>query len=101
MGEDNTQKVDEVKKDLVDVEVDGYKFQVDHAILDDVEILDMIDEIETQSRTKTIITFLEYILGKDGYAKMKAYYVKVDGRFTLTKLGRVYTAIFENFDPKG
>ena len=92
---------DNFKGERLDVEYDGYKFTVDTGLLDDVGIVDLIDRIETGKSLKAVVEFLHYLIGKDGYEKMQAYFVERDGRFKLTKLSRVYYAIFEKFDPKG
>lgn len=84
----------------LDIEYDGYKFTVDSALLDDVEIVDLIERIEAGKSLKATVEFLYYLIGKDGYDQMKAFFVKRDGRFKLTKLTRIYYAIFEKFDPK-
>lgn len=89
------------KSTIQKVEVDGYAFDIDTDRIDDVEILDTIDAIENQKKLKEIITFLEFLIGKEGYASLKAYFVEKDGKFKLSKLFEVYQAIFEKFDPKG
>lgn len=88
------------KGEKLDIEYDGYKFTVDSALLDDVEIVDLIERIEAGKSLKATVEFLYYLIGQDGYEKMKAFFVKRDGRFKLTKLTRIYYAIFEKFDPK-
>lgn len=90
-----------VKSTLQQIELDGYSFEIDTDRIDDVEILDTIDAIENQKKLKEIITFLEFLIGKDGYTKLKEYFVQKDGKFKLSKLFEVYQAIFEKFDPKG
>lgn len=91
---------EQFKGERLDVEYDGYKFVVDSALLDDVEIVDLIERIESGKSLKATVEFLNYLIGKDGYEKMKAYFVQRDGRFKLTALTRIYYAIFEKFDPK-
>lgn len=91
---------DNFKGEKLDIEYDGYKFTVDSALLDDVEIVDLIERIEAGKSLKATVEFLYYLIGKDGYEQMKAFFVKRDGRFKLTKLTRIYYAIFEKFDPK-
>lgn len=90
----------EFKPEIREVEIDGYKFQVNTDFVDDVEIVDMIDEIENKKNLKAIVEFLKYLIGDAGYENIKSFYVKKDGRFRLTKLTEVYQAIFENLDPK-
>lgn len=92
---------DQDKKELRDVEFQGYKFKVNDEALDDVELLEMVDAIENENRTGVIISLLRNIVGEDGYKAMKAYFVEKDGRFKMTTLMKVYEAIFEGFDPKG
>jgi hypothetical protein len=86
---------------IKEVTYDGYTFTVDTDMLDDVDILPILDAIENQNRLSEIVTFMNYLVGADEYAKLKAYFVKKDGRFKLSKLAEVYQAIFDNFDPKG
>lgn len=92
---------DNFKGEQTEVEYDGYKFTVDTNMLDDVEIVDLIERIEAGKSLKATVEFLHYLIGVDGYEQMKAFFVKRDGRFKLTKLTRIYYAIFEKFDPKG
>ena len=89
------------KGEKTEVTYDGYTFEVDTAMLDDVEIVDLIERIEAGKSLKATVEFLHYLIGVDGYEKMKAFYIKRDGRFKLTVLTRIYYAIFEKFDPKG
>lgn len=91
---------DNFKGEKLDIEYDGYKFTVDSALLDDVEIVDIIERIEAGKSLKATVEFLYYLIGADGYEKMKNHFIKKDGRFKLTKLTRIYYAIFEQFDPK-
>jgi hypothetical protein len=85
----------------IEIDYEGYKFTVDTDLLDNVEIVDLIERIEGGKSLKAVVEFLYYLIGKDGYEKMQAYFVEKEGRFKLTRLSRVYYAIFEKFDPKG
>ena len=89
------------KDTIIDITVEDYAFKVDTDRIDDVEVLDTIDAIENQKKLKEIITFLQYLIGAEGYDKMKAYFIKKDGKFKLSTLFKVYQGIFEKFDPKG
>jgi hypothetical protein len=89
------------KDSIKDIDFEGYKFQVDTEMLDDVELLEMIDGIENGERPALIITLLKKLVGDAGYDSMKAYFVKKDGKFKMSKLAEIYKVIFENFDPKG
>jgi hypothetical protein len=93
-------KPNEFKAEVKDVNYDGYAFKVDTDLIDDVEIVELIDKIENQQNLKAIVDFLKYLVGDEGYEEMKAYFVKKDGRFRLSKLSEIYQAVFENFDPK-
>ena len=88
------------KPEVKEFDFYGYKVKVDTAVLDDVELLDMIDQIENDHRLKMIIPFMEFLVGKDEYEKIKAYFIEKDGRFKLTVLTELYYAIFDNFNPK-
>lgn len=84
-----------------ELEIDGYKFVVNTDLLDDVEAFEIIDRIENKKQTAAIVPLLHFIIGTDGYEKMKAHFVAKEGRFRVTKLSKVYQVIVENFNPKG
>jgi len=90
-----------VSETIKDLEIDGYKFQVDTDLLDDVEAFEHIDRIENKNQVAAIVPLLHFLIGKDGYQAMKAHFTKLDGKFRITKLSKVYQVIIENFDPKG
>ena len=94
-----TKKTD-VKPAGKELEIDGYKFTVDTDLLDDVEAFELIDRIENKKQVTAIVPLLTFLIGAPGYEKMKAHYVKTEGRFRVTKLSKVYELIIENFDPK-
>lgn len=87
--------------EMQDVTVDGYTFSIDKTLLDDVEVLEALDSIENKQKPEMIITLLKRLVGDDGYAAMKAYFVQKDGRLKISELTKIFEAIFENFDPKG
>ena len=99
MADEKTAAKDK-KNELREVQFEDYKFKVNDEALDDVEVLEMVDAIENENRTGVIISLLRNIVGEDGYKQMKAHFVKKDGRFKMSKLMKVYEAIFEGFDPK-
>lgn len=86
---------------LTTITIDGYSFEADTDIIDNVEVLDMLDEIENKNKPAVIIDFLKLLIGDKGYDDLKAYFVEKEGKLRLTKLTQIYTAIFEKFDPKG
>lgn len=90
----------DTKPELRDVTFDGYTFKLDDNLLDDVEVLEMIDAVESQNKPGQVINLLKQLIGDDGYDEMKAYFVKKDGRFKMTKVMKVYEEIFKGFDPK-
>lgn len=93
--------VEPPKNEIKSVTYDGYTFKVNFDLIDDVENVELIDKIENQKNLKAIVDFLVSIVGAAEYEKLKAYFVKKDGRFKLSKLGELYEAIFAEFDPKG
>lgn len=84
-----------------EVDIDGYKLNVDYDLVDDVDNLELINKIEQGGYLYGIIEFLQKIVGLDEYNKLKAHYVEKYGKLSLTKLGEIYQKIFEQFDPKG
>lgn len=108
---------DEAKTTSVkDIEVDGYKFQADLDLLDDVEAFEIIDRIENKGQVAAIVPLLTFLIGAPEYEKMKAHFAEQDakahaekapedkaykGRFRISKLNDVYVAIIAKYDPKG
>lgn len=88
------------KSEPVELTFEGYKFKVDTDLLDDVEAFEIIDRIENKNQVTAIVPLLKFLIGDDGYTKMKAHFVKKEGRFRVSKLSKVYELIVENFDPK-
>lgn len=97
---------------LKEIDLDGYKFQVDTDLLDDVEAFEYIDKIESKGQVSAIVPLLTFLIGTKGYEAMKAHYAKIDAeahagqadyksRFRLGKLQDVYVSIINQFDPKG
>lgn len=91
----------EVQDNIKEIEAEGYKFKVDTDLLDDVEAFAHLDRIESKGQITAIVPLMEFLIGKQGFAEMKAHFVKKEGRFRATKLTKIYEAIIENFDPKG
>lgn len=106
-------KADKKEESMVkEVEVDGFKFEVDTDLLDDVETFEMVDRVENKGQVAAIVPLLQLILGDETYSKMKEHFTDLDAkehkdkknykpRFRLGKLQEVYLAIIEKFDPKG
>lgn len=92
---------DNFQGEVKEIDFQGYKFKVDTGLLDDVDALEMIDQIENKNNMAAIVDFLKYLIGDDGYEKMKAHFVEKEGRFKISTLSKVYVTIFDNFDPKG
>lgn len=95
-----------------ELELDGVKFTVNTDLLDDVEAFEHIDRIENKGQVAAIVPLLTFLIGEEGYNKMKAEFAAKDaeehkdeegykGRFRVSKLSKVYEVIVANFDPKG
>jgi hypothetical protein len=97
-AKDDTKVTKPAPKELA---FEGYKFKVDTDLLDDVEAFELIDRIENKGQVAAVVPLLEFLIGKEGYAQMKAHFVKKEGRFRVSKLSKIYEVIVENFDPKG
>jgi len=89
------------KSTVTDLEIDGFKFTVDTDLIDDVEAFEWINAIESENKITAVVPLLHFLIGKDGYEKMKAHYIEQDGRFRATKLMEVYQLIIKHFNPKG
>lgn len=88
------------KSEVKTMKVGDYEFSADTDLLDDVEAFELIDKIESNGQVSAIVPLLKFLIGADGYEKMKAHFVKSEGRFRMTRLSDVYKVIIENFDPK-
>jgi len=102
----------DAKPEVKNIELDGFTFQVDTDLLDDVEAFEYIDKIENKNQVIAIVPLLTFLVGDKTYAEMKAHFTKLDAaahegqadykaRFRLEKLKDVYVAIVEQFNPKG
>ena len=109
------------KSTLSEITVDGYTFIADTDLMDDVEAFEYIDSIENKGRVAAIVPLLTFLIGRDEYLKLKAYYTEKDGidhaaklkangkpvdeaykpRMRMNKLHEVYLAIIEKYNPKG
>lgn len=83
-----------------ELEFEGYKFMVDTDLIDDVEMLEVLERIENKGQISAVVPFLHFLIGKEGFEKMKAYFTKKDGKFRATTLAKVYKVILNNYDPK-
>lgn len=89
------------KSTVKNIEHDGFKFKIDTDLLDDVEVLELIDRIESKNQLAAIQPLLVVLIGDEKYAQMKAHFVKKYDRFRITKLTEIYEVVIDNFDPKG
>ena len=110
----------QAERTISDVTVDGYTFRVDTDLMDDVEAFEYIDRIENKGQVAAIVPLLTFMIGRNEYLKMKAYFTEKDitdhaneliaaekpadkdykPRMRLQKLQDVYLAIVEKFNPK-
>lgn len=95
-----------------EIEVKGYKFNVDTDLIDDVDTLEYIERIESKGEASAVLPLLKHIMGSAEFEKLKAHFVKLDGdehkdvadykpRMRMQMLNDTYLAIIEKFDPKG
>lgn len=100
------------KTTLKEIDLKGYKFNVDTDLLDDVEAFEYIDRIENKKQVAAIVPLLKYLIGEKAFDAMQVHYTKEDAeahlhiagykpRFRVSTLSEVYAAIVEQFDPKG
>lgn len=108
MADEPAKKESEVKE----LELDGIKFTVNTDLLDDVEAFEHVDRIENKGQVAAIVPLLTFLIGQEGYNKLKAEFAAADakehegeegykGRFRVSKLSKIYELIIENFNPKG
>lgn len=88
----------ETKKDIRHIEYQGYKADVDMDVLDDVRFLELTDEV--MKSDTGLIPLMRFVFGEDGYEKMKAYFVKKEGRLKISTLGEIYGQLFNQVPPK-
>lgn len=101
MSDKDTKKAVEPKKTgPKEIEFEGYKFKADTDLLDDVEAFEIINRIENENKITEVVPLLHFLIGEEEYEKMKAHFVKKEGRLRVSKLTKLYEVIIENFNPK-
>lgn len=80
------------------LEYDGYKFDVDMDMFDDVRFYEIADELE--SKPSLNIEIAKMGLGKDGFNKFSEHFTKRDGRLKMSVVMGVVAKIFTESDPK-
>jgi hypothetical protein len=107
---DETPKTEQTT--IKEIEVRGYKFNVDTDMLDDVDSLEFIERIENKGQVAVVLPLLKHIMGNDKFETLKAHFVAEDAkanegkegykaRMRIEVLNDAYLAIIEKFDPKG
>lgn len=97
---------------IQEIDVKGYKFNVDTDLIDDVDTLEFIERIESKGQTAVVLPLLNHIMGAEEFEKLKAHFVAADAeahkgkegykpRMRIEVLSDVYLAIIDKFDPKG
>jgi len=92
--------------------VEGYEFDCDTDLMDDVTALDLIHQIEDKNRVSAVVPLLHFMIGDEEYDKLAAFFIKKDAedhkdikgyrpRFRASMLSKIYRVIVDNFDPKG
>lgn len=81
------------------VEFEGYKFDIDMDVFDDVEFFKLADDLDKGDSSKLIDIFV-MALGQSGYDKLAAYFKKRDGRLRMSTLQKLTNVIFGLADPK-
>ncbi len=95
-----------------EIEVRGYKFNVDTDLLDDVDSLEYIERIENKGQVAVVLPLLKHIMGEEEFGKLKQHFIDADAeahkdqkgykaRMRIEVLNDTYMAIIEKFDPKG
>ena len=81
------------------VEYEGYSFELDMDVFDDVRFFEMADELEKKPSLN--IELAKMGMGEDGYKKFEAYFKKKDGgRLKMSRVMNLVAKMFEQTDPK-
>lgn len=94
-----------------ELEFEGYKFEVDTDLLDDVDAFALINKIENDNQITAVVPLMHYLIGKPAFEKMKTYFTEKDAeahkdeagykpRMRVSKLGSLYQTIIKDFSPK-
>lgn len=86
------------KYEIKKLEIDGYEFEYNTENFDDVEMLDLIDEVESGAFQK-LPKLLRVLLGEKTYTGLVNAMTEKHGRFKISKMDEVYSKIF-NESPK-
>lgn len=79
-------------------EHEGFKFDVDLDAMDDVEFLTLADE--AMVRGGALIDIAKLVFGNDDYEKLKAYFVKKDGKLKISTLKAIFDKVIASESPK-
>ena len=79
------------------IDFEGFKFDIDMDIFDDVKFYELADTIEAKPSNN--IDILKMGLG-DKYADFEAFFTKKDGRLKMSKVMQLVAVIFETAGPK-
>jgi len=98
------------------LELDGYQFEVDTDLLDDVDAFALINKIENQNQITAVVPLMLFLVGQEEWNKMRQHFIDLDAeenkdrklsngkaykpRMRTKKLGEIYQTIIKNFDPK-
>ena len=86
------------KPELKTVNLDGYEFELDPNVVDDVRFFEYLQEIE-DGRPTSYIRVIKHILGKD-YDGVITHYEKKFGKVTLQKSQEIFEKITSQISPK-
>lgn len=86
------------KYEIKKLEIDGFEFEYNTENFDNVDMLELIDEVESGAFQK-LPKLLRVMLGKDTYNELKNAMTKKHGTFKISKMDEVYSKIFDE-NPK-
>lgn len=81
------------------IEYDGYKFDLDMEVFDDVRFFEIADELETKPILN--IELAKMGMGEKNYQKFEEFFKKKDnGRLKMSRVMGVVAKMFEETGPK-
>ena len=86
------------KYEIKKLEIDGYEFEYNTENFDDVNMLELIDEVESGAFQK-LPKLLRVLLGEETYTGLVNAMTEKHGKFKISKMDEVYSKIF-NENPK-
>ena len=85
-------------KNLKKVNIEGFEFELDPEVVDDLKFFEYLQEIE-DGRPTSYVRVIKLLLGKD-YDGLMNHLTEIHGKVTLGKSQEIFESITKQINPK-